>query len=66
MLIETNSYLIGRFLAQETFKKISIAYSILSDPNKRRQYDVSGPSMAMSDFEGGCYKTLKNEHWDKG
>lgn len=38
--------------AQETFKKISIAYSILSDPNKRRQYDVSGPSMAMSDFEG--------------
>lgn len=39
-------------LAQEMFKKISIAYAILSDPNKRRQYDVSGPSSALTDFEG--------------
>lgn len=34
------------------FKKISIAYAVLSDPNKRRQYDVSGPSSALTDFEG--------------
>uniref|UniRef100_A0A914ID20 J domain-containing protein n=1 Tax=Globodera rostochiensis TaxID=31243 RepID=A0A914ID20_GLORO len=42
----------GNEQSQEQFKKISIAYSVLSDPNKRRQYDVSGPSMAMNDFEG--------------
>uniref|UniRef100_A0A915DYH9 J domain-containing protein n=1 Tax=Ditylenchus dipsaci TaxID=166011 RepID=A0A915DYH9_9BILA len=42
----------GNEQAQEQFKRISIAYSVLSDPNKRRQYDVSGPSMAMNDFEG--------------
>lgn len=40
------------FLAAEMFKKISIAYAVLSDPNKRRQYDVSGPSSALTDFEG--------------
>ncbi|TKR77602.1 hypothetical protein L596_018537 [Steinernema carpocapsae] len=38
--------------SQETFKKISIAYSVLSDPNRRRQYDLSGPSGAALDFEG--------------
>ncbi|CAD6188060.1 unnamed protein product [Caenorhabditis auriculariae] len=42
----------GDVHAQEEFKKISIAYSVLSDPNKRRQYDVSGPSSSQLDFEG--------------
>lgn len=36
----------------EKFKEISVAYAVLSDPNKRRQYDISGPSSAVVDFEG--------------
>lgn len=42
----------GNQKAAEQFKKISIAYAVLSDPNKRRQYDLSGPSGALVDFEG--------------
>ncbi|GMT18852.1 hypothetical protein PFISCL1PPCAC_10149, partial [Pristionchus fissidentatus] len=38
--------------AQEQFKKISIAYSVISDPVKRRNYDVSGPSSSQMDFDG--------------
>lgn len=42
----------GDHEAQEKFKEISIAYAVLSDPNKRRQYELSGPSGAVVDFEG--------------
>jgi len=38
--------------AAEKFKEISTAYAILSDPNKRRQYDLSGAD-ANSMFESG-------------
>ncbi|KAI6199002.1 J domain-containing protein [Aphelenchoides besseyi] len=38
--------------ALETFKRISIAYSVLADPNKRRQYDANGFEANGVDFTG--------------
>jgi molecular chaperone DnaJ len=42
----------GDLEAQETFKRISIAYSVISDPNRRRQYDMNGRGTSLSDFDG--------------
>uniref|UniRef100_A0A7E4VZC7 J domain-containing protein n=1 Tax=Panagrellus redivivus TaxID=6233 RepID=A0A7E4VZC7_PANRE len=42
----------GDLEAQEKFKHISIAYSVLSDPNRRRKYDVTGPGKSLDEFEG--------------
>ncbi|KAI6212854.1 hypothetical protein M3Y94_00078300 [Aphelenchoides besseyi] len=42
----------GDAQALETFKRISIAYSVLSDPNKRRQYDADGVEANGVDLNG--------------
>ncbi|DBA00537.1 TPA: hypothetical protein N0F65_006441 [Lagenidium giganteum] len=41
----------GNEEASDKFKQVSTAYAVLSDPNKRRQYDLSGDASKENGFE---------------
>src|SRR5574344_2077019 len=45
---------------EEEFVKISIAYKILSDPDKRKEYDATGITSETSDIEKAAIAHVKS------
>ncbi len=48
--------------AAEKFKDLSTAYAVLSDPNKRRQYDIHGEEGSISDLVSMLYNVFFLRH----
>jgi DnaJ family protein B protein 6 len=52
--------------AEEIFKKVSFAYGILSDKDKRRTYDTYGRDAVLNNGNGGGRGGGQNFHFQQG
>jgi len=56
----------GDKAAEEKFKEINEAYSVLSDKKKREQYDAVGHQAWVKGYRSGATATEGNFHWPGG